>query len=158
MWIQQLVRAFGLRLETGVFVRRCCCFVALRGVSADHVFSYLRSRIAGCLFTLQMTWKSFATISTLTRRQLNSAPLPRRLLRKAARQRSFSKQRICSVFHLFSLFLMFCLSLSDTQEETNVNLPAWKMPKNRMSRVKGRGATMGFQLLLGSRGKQHLEL
>lgn len=138
MWIQQLVRAFGLRLETGVFVRRCCCFVALRGVSADHVFSYLRSRTAGCLFTLQMTWKSFATISTLTRRQLNSAPLPRRLLRKAARQRSFSKQRICSVFHLFYPFFWCFVSLSLWHSGGNQRELA-RMKNAKKSNEQGKG-------------------
>lgn len=33
----------------GVFVRRCCCFVALRGVSVDRVFSYLWGSGSGLL-------------------------------------------------------------------------------------------------------------
>lgn len=33
----------------GVFVRRCCCFVALRGVSVDRAFSYLWGPGSGLL-------------------------------------------------------------------------------------------------------------
>ena len=39
------------------------------------------------------------------------------------------------------------------QEEINVSLHARRMLKKALNRVKGRGATMGSLLLLGSRGR-----
>lgn len=40
------------------------------------------------------------------------------------------------------------------QEEINVSLHAWRMPKRIMTRPKGRGEMMGFLLLPESRGRQ----